>query len=122
MKNKLLLCLALLSVLTVQAFAQHPNPSISYLEIYDVESRTHRVIKEFPFVVEAPNWTPDGKWLVVNRGGKLYKIAPDGSTDLQEIPTGPLTGINNDHVIKVDGKWIGLSSNDPTSRQYNSYV
>ena len=122
MKNKLLLCLALLSVLTVQAFAQHPNPSISYLEIYDVESRTHRVIKEFPFVVEAPNWTPDGKWLVVNRGGKLYKIAPDGSTDLQEIPTGPLTGINNDHVITVDGKWIGLSSNDPTSRQYNSYV
>ena len=122
MKNKLLLCLALLSGLAVQALAQHPNPSISYLEIYDVESRTHRVIKEFPFVVEAPNWTPDGKWLVVNRGGKLYKIAPDGSSDLQEIPTGPLTGINNDHVITVDGKWIGLSSNDPANRQYNSYV
>ena len=93
MKNKVLVCLALLSGLAVQALAQHPNPTISYLEIYDVESRTHRVIKEFPFVVEAPNWTPDGKWLVVNRGGKLYKIAPDGSTDLQEINTRPTASI-----------------------------
>ena len=122
MKNKVLVCLALLSGLAVQALAQHPNPTISYLEIYDVESRTHRVIKEFPFVVEAPNWTPDGKWLVVNRGGKLYKIAPDGSTDLQEINTGSIVGCNNDHVITVDGKWIGISSNDPANRQYSSYV
>ena len=122
MKNKVLVCLALLSGLAVQALAQHPNPSISYLEIYDVESRTHRVIKEFPFVIEAPNWTPDGKWLVVNRGGKLYKIAPDGSTDLQEINTGSIVGCNNDHVITVDGKWIGISSNDPANRQYSSYV
>jgi Tol biopolymer transport system component len=122
MKNKVLVCLTLLSGLAVQAFAQHPNPTISYLEIYDVESRTHRVIKEFPFVVEAPNWTPDGKWLVVNRGGKLYKIAPDGSTDLQEINTGSIVGCNNDHVITVDGKWIGISSNDPANRQYSSYV
>jgi Periplasmic component of the Tol biopolymer transport system len=122
MKNKVLVCLALLSGLAVHALAQHPNPTISYLEIYDVESRTHRVIKEFPFVVEAPNWTPDGKWLVVNRGGKLYKIAPDGSTDLQEINTGSIVGCNNDHVITVDGKWIGISSNDPANRQYSSYV
>jgi len=122
MKNRTLLCLALALGGALSLRAQHPNPSISYLEIYDVESRTHRVIKEFPFVVEAPNWTPDGKWLVVNRGGKIYKIAPDGSTDLQEIPTAPLTGLNNDHVITVDGKWIGVSSNDPSSRSYNSYV
>lgn len=45
-------------------FAQHPYPSHSYLEIYDVSSRTHKVVKEFPYVIEAPNWTPDGKWLV----------------------------------------------------------
>ena len=122
MKNKFLLCLALLSGLSLQTWAQHPQSTISYLEIYDVESRTHRVIKEFPFVVEAPNWTPDGKWLVVNRGGRLYKIAPDGSTDLQEIDTGSIVGCNNDHVITVDGKWIGISSNDPANRQYSSYV
>ena len=57
------------------ASAQHPLPTHSYLEIYDVASRTHRVVKEFPFVIEAPNWTPDGKWLVVNKDGKLYTLS-----------------------------------------------
>ena len=88
-----------------------------------MKSSTHRVIKEFPFVVEAPNWTPDGQWLVVNTGGRLCQIAPDGSTDLIPIDTGTLTQCNNDHVITADGKWIGLSSNDPENKRgYNSYV
>ena len=104
-------------------FGQHPQPSYSYLEIFDVASGTHRVVKEFPFVIEAPNWTPDGKWLVVNKGGRLYKLAADGSTDLLEIPTGAITQCNNDHVVMADGRWIGLSSNDPANgRSYNSYV
>ena len=104
-------------------FAQHPYPSHSYLEIYDVPSRTHKIVKEFPYVIEAPNWTPDGKWLVVNKDGKLWKIAPDGSGDLLPIDTGDITQCNNDHVVTADGKWIGLSSNDPANqRSYNSYV
>ena len=105
------------------AMAQHPQPTHSYLEIYDLTTRTHKVVKEFPFVIEAPNWTPDGKWLVVNKDGRLWKIAPDGSTDLIEINTSDITQCNNDHVITADGKWIGLSSNDPANkRSYNSYV
>ena len=120
MKKSLLLILAIAMSLT--ALAQHPNPCHSYLEIYDVASRTHKVVKEFPFVLEAPNWTPDGKWLVVNVDGKLYKIAPDGSSDLIEINTGNISQCNNDHVITADGKWIGLSANDPSNRNYNSYV
>ena len=74
-------------------------------------------------MIEAPNWTPDGKWLVVNKNGRLYKIAPDGSTDLIEINTGDITQCNNDHVISADGSFIGISSNDPSNRRsYNSYV
>ena len=110
-------------IVCIMAFAQHPQSSRSYLEIYDVPTRTHRILKEFPYVIEAPNWTPDGKWLVVNKDGRLWKIAPDGSTDLVEIDTGDITQCNNDHVITADGKWIGLSSNDPANkRSYNSYV
>jgi len=106
----------------VTAQAQHPQPSHSYLEIYDLATRTHKVVKEFPYVIEAPNWTPDGKWLVFNMNGKLYKMAPDGKSDPVEIPTGDITQCNNDHVVTADGKWIGLSSNDPANRSYNSYV
>lgn len=76
----------------VSAAAQTPKPVISYLEVFDVESGTHKVIKEFPYTIEAPNWTPDGKYLVYNAHGKLYKIAPDGSTEPQMISTGSKIG------------------------------
>ena len=122
MLYKKIFTLALASCAALAAFAQHPMPVHSYLEVYDLESETSRVVKEFPFVVEAPNWTPDGQWLVVNVNGKLYKTAPDGSTDLIEIPTGSITQCNNDHVITADGKWIGLSSNDPSVSRGGSYV
>lgn len=107
--------------LPVAAWAQHPLPEISYLQIFDLKTGTSQVIKEFPFTVEAPNWSPDGKWLLVNKDGKLYRLAPDGSTDLEEISTGSITHCNNDHVISADGKWIGISSNS-NQREYNSYV
>ena len=114
-----LLAMATLS----SASAQNARHTYSYLEIFDIETGTHRVVKEFPYVVEAPNWTPDGKWLIVNKGGRLYKISPDGSTDLQEIDTGTVTRCNNDHVVTADGRWIGLSSNDPANPgDHNSYV
>ena len=102
--------------------AQNPQRVISYLEVYDLETRSHQVIKEFPFLIEAPNWTSDGKWLVINKNGRLYKVAPDGSTDLIEISTGAVTQCNNDHVISADGKWIALSSSDPNEKGWNSYV
>ena len=114
MKRLLLLILfAMASSLT--ASGQHPQSTYSYLEIFDVETGTHRVVKSFPYVIEAPNWTPDGKWLIVNKDGRLFKLAPDGSTDLQEIDTGSIVQCNNDHVVTADGRWIGLSSNDPAN-------
>lgn len=103
------------------ALAQHPLPEISYLQVYDLETRTAHVIKEFPYTIEAPNWSPDGQWLLINKDGRLYRIAADGTSDLEEIPTGSITRCNNDHVISADGKWIGLSSNS-NQQQYNSYV
>lgn len=123
MKEKSILCSTIALVGTIGALAQNPQEIISCLEIYDLDKGTHHVIKEFPYLIEAPNWTPDGKWLVVNKGGKLYKTAPDGSTDLLEINTGRISQCNNDHVISADGKWIALSSNDPDYKKgHNSFV
>ena len=69
MKKTILTFTFLLSSLFLGA--QHPTPVHSYLEVYDLDTGTHKVIKEFDYVIEAPNWTPDGKWLVFNSGGKL---------------------------------------------------
>lgn len=62
--------------------------------------------------IEAPNWSPDGRWLVVNGGGRLYRIAADGSGGAIEIDTAPVEDLNNDHVISPDGRWLFVTSED----------
>ncbi|MBR2128022.1 MAG: TIM barrel protein [Bacteroidales bacterium] len=122
MKTGRIICNIVASLTTVSAMAQQSSEVISYLEIYDLETRTHSVLKEFPFRVEAPHWTPDGKYLVVNKDGKLYKISVDGTSDLIEIDTGALTCVDINYVITADGKWIGLSSNSPSNQKHDSFI
>jgi TolB protein len=58
---------------------------------------------------EAPNWSPDGRFFVVNSKGRLYRLAARGGKRLQEIPTGFATKANNDHGISSDGKRLVIS-------------
>ena len=58
---------------------------------------------------EAPNWSRDGSFFVVNSGGRLYRLDARGDHRLQEIPTGFATRVNNDHGISPDGKHLALS-------------
>ncbi|MDR3219105.1 MAG: transporter [Dysgonamonadaceae bacterium] len=90
------------------------------MEILDVASGQRKVVKEFNYLIEAPNWTPDGKWLVYNTGGKLYKLSPDSPGEPVHINTGFATSCNNDHVISFDGKYIAIS-NSP-AEDYRSRV
>lgn len=97
------------------------SKTISRLEIYDMESGTHKVIREFDFLIEAPNWSPDGKWLVYNSEGRLYRIATDGKGEPSLIESGLAVRCNNDHVISSDGKQIAVShhtAEDGNSRIY----
>lgn len=58
---------------------------------------------------EAPNWSPDGRFFIVNSGGRLYRLAATGAAGLTEIPTGFATRANNDHGISPDGKRLVIS-------------
>ncbi|GHT36104.1 hypothetical protein AGMMS49574_27260 [Bacteroidia bacterium] len=87
-----------------------PRKLTSFLEVLDVTTGKRTVVKEFPFMIEAPNWTPDGKWLVYNSGGKLYKINPDKPGEPEQINTDYAGRLNNDHVISADGKFIAISN------------
>ena len=58
---------------------------------------------------EAPNWSPDGRFFVVNSDGRLYRLSARGDKRLVEIPTGFATRVNNDHGISPDGKYLVLS-------------
>ncbi len=119
MKRTLLFLLCLLSA-TVYIQAQQSKVT-SVLEILDVTNGQRTVLKEFPFLIEAPNWTIDGKWLIYNSGGKLYRISPDQPGEPEEIHTCFATRCNNDHVLSFDGKHIAIShgtKEDGRSRIY----
>lgn len=70
------------------------------------------MIHETSVLIEAPNWTPDGRWLIFNADGRIWRISPDGREGPARIDTHPVEDLNNDHVVSPDGKWIYLSAND----------
>ena len=46
----------------------------SILEVYDVETGERTVLQEFDYLIEAPNWSPDGKFLTFNSNGRIFKF------------------------------------------------
>jgi TolB protein len=79
--------------------------------VIDRDGGNRRVVFVADEVIEAPNWTADGKWLIFNAGGELWRIGPDGG-EPEKIETGGLRDLNNDHVLSRDGTEIYVSSND----------
>lgn len=119
MKRMLNLAIGLsASLCTLQA--QTPAAT-SILEIIDVTTGERSVVKEFPYLIEAPNWTMDGEWLIYNSKGKLYKISPVDPGEPELIDTGFAVNCNNDHVLSSEGKQIAIShgtKEDGKSRIY----
>lgn len=82
----------------------------SKLEIYNLQTGHRTVVYDTPDHIEAPNWTPDGKFLVFNSKGLIFKIPVKGGKP-EQIRTGKATNCNNDHVISSDGKMLAISHN-----------
>jgi TolB protein len=81
---------------------------ISILETVNVDSGTRVIEGEFEDLIEAPNWTPDGKNLVYNSNGHIYTFNL-ASKEIKEIYSGVAIDCNNDHVLSLDGKQIWVS-------------
>jgi Tol biopolymer transport system component len=105
----LLLCLAL-SVAAFSVAQQQPRPQVlSHVNIITRDGLSHRTIYTTDWLFEAPNWAPDGKSMILNSGGQLWRLpGAGGSPEL--IPTGEVDEINNDHGISPDGKWLAISA------------
>ncbi len=67
-----------------------------------------RVVLQSDAVIEAPNWDPAGGSLLVNGGGRLYRVPMD-APKLVLVDTGFADRCNNDHGISPDGSMIVLS-------------
>ena len=80
----------------------------SNLEILDTETGARKVIYQSKGSIQAPNWTPDDRYLIYNSEGLLFRF--DLKTrQTEKINTGFATSNNNDHVVSFDGKMMGIS-------------
>ncbi len=80
----------------------------SILEIYDVETGERTVVADLDYLIEAPNWTPDGKALVFNSNGRIFRLDLE-SREITEIDSGFVDDCNNDHVLSADGQQLAVS-------------
>jgi Tol biopolymer transport system component len=80
----------------------------SNLEILTVATGERRVIHTAPGSFQAPNWTLDGRALIYNQDGKLYRFDLQTKTPAL-IDTGFAISNNNDHVLSFDGKMLAIS-------------
>ena len=80
----------------------------SRIEILDTETGSRKLVFETPENLEAPNWSPDGKFLVLNGRGKLYRFDME-TKKLELINTDFAISNNNDHGISPDGKQLVIS-------------
>lgn len=92
---------------------------ISVLCSYDMESGAVEEIFRFPYVIEAPNWSRDGKYFYYNSYGKIYRF-DIATKEFQEVNTGIADTCNNDHVPGPDGKKLAVSSGE--KNDMNSYI
>ena len=95
----------------------------SILEVFDIETGKSEVLDEFDRVIEAPNWSADGKFLTFNSEGRIYKYEI-ASGDMSEVPSYFVDNCNNDHVLAPDGTGLYVSHHtkeDGLSRIYKIF-
>jgi Tol biopolymer transport system component len=94
------------------ALDQNPKNVRSRISIFDLDSKKTTVLYSANKLWEAPNWSPDGKYLLANSGGKLYSFALDGSAALQpeRLELDDAYQCNNDHGISPSGKLLAFSA------------
>lgn len=78
------------------------------LEVFDFETGLRKIVFESDRPIEAPNWSPDGRFFIVNAGGFLYRISSSGG-EAKKINTDFATSNNNDHGISPDGTQLVIS-------------
>ena len=109
-----------LTLLFVTMNAQE-NKVVSKLETFDIKSRSREIVYEGSEHFEAPNWSLDGKYLIFNQNGSLYKL-PLNSPTPQLIDTDFADQCNNDHGISPQGDKLVISHSNIMSGKSLIYI
>lgn len=110
-KTSVVTALMLTTSLAIDATAQRPEEVQSELIILNVETGEEKVILKEPRHFEAPNWSRDGKFLLINADGFLEKINVEGE-NIEKVNPDYINNCNNDHGLTFDGKTLIFSKNE----------
>lgn len=96
-------------VMPAEGIDAYQIPAASRLETFELATGKRRVLYSSRSHFEAPNWSPDGQYLLFNQEGLIYRFPlPNGPP--QVVDTGDIRENNNDHGLSFDGQWLAISS------------
>lgn len=103
---------ALLAQNAAQPAAGGHNPRYrTSFAVYDLKTKTIKTVFTADGTWECPSWTRDGKYLIANMGGSLYRIPIDGDKTgaAERIALSEPMRATNDHALSYDGKQLAIS-------------
>jgi TolB protein len=78
------------------------------LETLEIATGKRNIVFESDLPVEAPNWSHDDKFFMVNANGRIFKIPVTGG-EAELVNTDFAISNNNDHGISPDGSQLVIS-------------
>ena len=113
-------------------WAQTPQPPKTTAEprlrsriyLYSLADGASHLVFSDDSIWEAPNWSPDGRALIVNHNGAIYTlpVTPDASAKPEKLMLPPELSCNNDKSLSHDGKHLAFSASSPSSRGSEVYL
>ena len=96
----------------------------SRIFIYDLRDGSSHPIYSDDAIWEAPNWSPDGKYLIANHAGAIYKLVlkDDGSAEPQKLAIPADYRCNNDKSLSADGRYLAFSASPPGGKGSEVFV
>jgi len=87
----------------------------SLLQVYDLAGGQIETLLELDGHYEAPNWHQNRNELLINGGGRLYRVPLDDPA-LHLVDTGFCKALNNDHGISPDGSAFYITDKTETGK------
>lgn len=97
----------------------------SHVAVLDLATRKSSVVYTAPGVIEAPNWSRDGRYLLLNTEGDLYRLPLSSGGRRALVPLALGGGgyrCNNDHDLSFDGARLAFSASTPSSPKSQVFV
>ena len=121
MKNTYLVFILCSFFFEVNAQIPEGKSVISSLYVYDLSTGQSKLVTRELRHFEAPNWSRDGQYFLINAYGKLEKMSMTGDR-MGYLNTGSVQDCNNDHGFSFDGKDLFISSGKSSIKEHSSFI